>query len=186
MQVVLSSTNVSKVSSVKEAFKKCYDCEVDVLGVRIDSGVNDRPINEEILIGAKNRNKKLFQFCRKNKISFDFLVSIEGGYEKKLDKFYVVSYVVITDESGDEYTSQSIALQISRKMFEHAKNKNSLNAVIGEIIHTNKNKEELGVTGFLTKGFLRRDGIDEDAVITAILACQNNDVYRELDQNIVL
>lgn len=185
MQVILSSTNITKVNSVREAFKKCYDCEVDVLGVRIDSGVNKRPINEEILIGAKHRNKKIRQFCKENNVEFDFLVSIEGGYEKKLDKCYIISYVVITDKAGDEYTSQSIGLQISRKMFEHVSRKQSLNDVISEIIHENKNKEKMGVSGFLTKGFLKREGVDEDAVITAILACQNKDVYKELDQNIV-
>ena len=187
MQVVLSSMSESKKRSVISAFEKCFvDEEIKLKAIGVNSNVSQRPINEEILIGTKNRNKELYRFCNKSDMDIDFFVSIEGGYEKILDKYYLVTYVVMYDRFQEEYTGKSTGLQISRKMYEYAKKQNSLNEVIEKILAVEENKKNLGISGFLTNGFLKRDEQDEVAVINAIQAYINKDNYLILDKNIIL
>ena len=185
MKVIVGSKSKSKINSVKNALKNLFDVdEIDVVGVEVDSGVNDRPINEQIIIGAKNRNKALNRYCLENQIEFDFLISLEGGFEGVIDNYYIVTYVAITDSNGNEASGKSTGLHMSNKMFEYVEKGNSLNRVIEKIIDVEDNKSKLGITGYLTNGELKRDFVDENAVIVAFLCLQNKDKYSELEKNI--
>ena len=71
MKIVLGSTNVSKQRSISIAMNELGFNNVSIIPVSVDSLVSSKPINEDALIGAKNRNYNLYHYCLENNISFD-------------------------------------------------------------------------------------------------------------------
>jgi len=82
IKIFLGSKNISKKETIELALKELNINDFKIITVEVDSHVSSKPINEETLIGAQNRNQELFSYCSKNNIDFDLLISIEGGYEQ--------------------------------------------------------------------------------------------------------
>lgn len=91
--------------------KKLEIDDVSVTLVDVDSMVSSKPINEETLIGAENRNCNLYCYCVENNIPFDLLISIEGGYEQVGNAYFIVTYASIFDIKGNEFIGKSSGLQ---------------------------------------------------------------------------
>jgi len=74
MRVVLGSQNACKLQSTKEVLAMYPKfAEAEVVGVEVNSGVGEQPMNlTETIDGAINRAKVAFKDC-------DFSVGIEGG-----------------------------------------------------------------------------------------------------------
>ena len=82
MKIVLGSMNVSKQRSILIAMNELGFDDISIVPVNVNSLVSSKPINDETLIGAKNRNHGLYNYCMENDISFDLLISIEGGVNR--------------------------------------------------------------------------------------------------------
>ena len=95
MKIVLGSMNVSKQRSILIAMNELGFDDISIVPVNVNSLVSSKPINDETLIGAKNRNHGLYNYCMENDISFDLLISIEGGYEQ-IDNSGSRPYAVVT------------------------------------------------------------------------------------------
>lgn len=173
MKIILGSTNVSKQRSILIAMKELGFDDISIIPVSVNSQVNSKPINDETLIGARNRNKNLYNYCVENDISFDLLVSIEGGYEKIDNTYFIVTYASILDKNGNEFIGKSNGLQITERMFNYVKDGNSLNKVIENILNNSNNKKDNGITGYLTNGYYRRDVFESSAVISAMQTLLN-------------
>lgn len=184
MNIILGSENVSKERAIQLALKELEIEDATITKMTVDSKVSSKPINEDTLLGARNRNQELLNYCRENNIPFDLLISIEGGYEEVADRHYIVTYASIINSEGEEYSGKSESLEISKKMFEWVKNGHSLNKVIESIMQNKENKKKQGITGFLTGGYYRRDKFESSAVVSAILAMLNKDTYKALDNEI--
>lgn len=76
MKIVLGSKNVSKQRSILIAMSELGFDDISITTIDANSLVSSKPINDETLIGARNRNKNLYDYCRENNISFDLLISI--------------------------------------------------------------------------------------------------------------
>jgi non-canonical (house-cleaning) NTP pyrophosphatase len=186
LKVVLGSTSESKKSSIDKAFNDLDIFDYEIVSVPVDSKVSSKPINEEILIGAKNRNNELLDYCKSNNIDFDILISIEGGYEQVGNSYFLVSYAsTYNAKTGNEAIGKSQGLLLTKKMFEWAKSGKSLNQVIESIIHTEGNKRANGLSGYLTNGYYYRSYFDSSAVISALQCLNNLDYYQELDNKLV-
>lgn len=118
MNIILGSKNNSKKDSIVIALNELGITDYNITCIEVNSEVSSKPINEETLIGASNRNKNLLSYCNENIIPFDLLISIEGGYEQVASKFFIVTYASIIDKSGNEFIGKSQGLQISKEMFE--------------------------------------------------------------------
>lgn len=185
MKVVLGSANVSKQRSILIAMKELGIDDVSIELVNVNSLVSSKPINDETLIGARNRNKNLYNYCIENNISFDLLISIEGGYEQIDDTYFIVTYASILDQNGTEFIGKSNGLQITENMFNYVKEEKSLNKVIEEILNSNLNKKDNGITGYLTNGYYRRDKFESSAVISAMQTLLNfKSNYKKLEKEI--
>lgn len=185
MKIVLGSTNVSKQRSISIAMNELGFDDVSIISVSVDSLVSSKPINEDALIGAKNRNYNLYHYCLENNISFDLLISIEGGYEQVADTYFIVSYAAILDSNANEFIGKSNGLQITEKMFNYVKNGNSLNKVIESILGNSSNKKDNGITGYLTNGYYRRDMFEFTAVMSAMQSLINYQLsYQKLEKKI--
>ena len=113
MKILLGSTNVSKQRSISIAMNELGFDDISVIPVNVNSLVSSKPINDETLIGAKNRNHSLYNYCIENDISFDLLISIEGGYEQIDDTYFIVTHASILDSNGNEFIGKSSGLQIT-------------------------------------------------------------------------
>ena len=80
MKIVLGSKNVSKQRSILIAMSELGFDDISITTINANSLVSSKPINDETLIGARNRNKNLYDYCRENNISFDLLISIVTVY----------------------------------------------------------------------------------------------------------
>lgn len=169
IKILLGSNNQSKRNTIEIALEEIGIFNYEIISVAVDSKVSSKPINEETLIGAKNRNKELLQYCKNNNINFDFLISIEGGYEQIGDNdYFIVTYASIIDKLGNEFIGKSQGLPISKKMFEWVCAGKSLNKVIEEIQGTSENKKSNGISGYLTSGYFYRSKFDSSAIVSAM------------------
>ena len=55
-------------------------------------------------------------------------------------------------------------------MYEHIKQGNSLNKAIEEINKTENNKQNSGITGYLTNGLYNKEDVDKDAIISSMIS----------------
>ena len=70
-------------------------------------------------------------------------------------------------------------------MFNYVKEEKSLNKVIEEILNSNLNKKDNGITGYLTNGYYRRDKFESSAVISAMQTLLNfKSNYKKLEKEI--
>lgn len=185
MKIVLGSKNVSKQRSILIAMSELGFDDISITTIDANSLVSSKPINDETLIGARNRNKNLYDYCRENNISFDLLISIEGGYEQIDNTYFIVTYASILDQNGNEFIGKSSGLQITERMFNYVKDGKSLNKVIESILGNSSNKKNNGITGYLTTGYYRRDIFESSAVISAMETLLNfKSNYKKLDKKI--
>ena len=185
MKILLGSTNVSKRRSILIAMNELGFDDISIIPVNVNSLVSSKPINNETLIGAKNRNHSLYDYCMEKDISFELLISIEGGYERIDNTYFIVTYASLLDQDGNEFVGKSSGLQITERMFNYVKDGKSLNKVIESILGNSSNKKDNGITGYLTNGYYRRDIFESSAVISAMQTFLNfKSNYRKLEKKI--
>ena len=75
MNIVVGSTSVHKLEALREACKQLGWCDVEVVGVKATSGVNEHPYGfQETYVGALNRA------CdAKKQTAGDVYIGIESG-----------------------------------------------------------------------------------------------------------
>jgi inosine/xanthosine triphosphatase len=186
MNIILGSLNPSKKRSVEIALSNLGVGNYNIVCFDVPSNVSSKPINNEIILGARNRNHNLKKECINNDISYNYLISIEGGFVAENDRYYMVTYAVIENFDGIEFVGKSAVLEITKKMFEYVKSGNSLNKLIEEINGTEKNKTKGGITGYLTDSeeIYNRSTNDSWSVMGALIPFINYKKYNELDEMI--
>ena len=184
MKIILGSKNLSKKRSIEIALNEMGIVEYTIKCVDVPSKVSSKPIDEEILIGAKNRTVALINYCQKNSVDYDVLISLEGGYEQIENNYFIVTYADVFTKEWGRFIGKSQGMQISEKMFEWVQNGKSLNAVIESIIGIDGNKTKSGITGYLSNGRYSRDEFDADAVMMALTSMKNSEKYLKLDRKI--
>lgn len=185
MKIVLGSTNKSKVNSILLSLNELNVENSSIYMIDAKSNVSSKPINNETLQGAINRNNYLLEHCLENNIEFDCLISIEGGYKQILDKYFIVTYAVLTNEENAMFIGKSVGLEISEKMFSWVKEGKSLNKVIDSIEGNKLNKKENGISGYISNRFYKRDIFDSSAVTSAFVSMINyENNFKKLNRKI--
>lgn len=185
IKIILGSKNSSKKEAIELALKGLNISEFEIVSLEVDSQVSSKPIGEETLNGAHNRNKEILRYCLENNINFDLLISIEGGYEQVGDYYFIVTYASIMDSHENEYFGKSQGLQITKEMFNWVRAGKSLNKIIEEILDTQDNKKGNGISGYLTSGYYYRSYFDSTAVVSAIQFMQNREkTYEDMEQKL--
>ena len=185
MKVLVGSINPSKIRAVKEAFKKLKIQNVEVIGVKAESNVPSKPIGFEILRGCENRNNFLKRYANLEKIDYDYLCSIEGGFSLDENGLpFVVTYALVEDKNGKKSTGKSLGLRLNRKMFKYVRENGSLNKIIEQINGSTNNKQNEGITGFLSNGILSRDNVDHEAAVSSLIPLVFKENYDLISNNI--
>ena len=185
MIILLGSKNPSKKRALEKALKK-LNMKAKIISFDAQSDVNSKPIGYEIIRGADNRNQNLKQLAIQNSIKFDYLCSIEGGFSVDENGLpFVVTYCIIEDDKGKKSTGKSLGIRITKKMFEFIKQGGSLNNLIEKINGNKNNKQNQGITGYLTDGLYNREDIDSESVISSLIPLIYQEKRELLEQAIL-
>lgn len=170
MRVLVGSTNDSKVLGIREAFERYFD-NIDVVGVKCDSGVPDEPIQEDIYLGASNRVSNLKNYAMSNSLEADYFVAVETGLMVLAGKWYNVSIAVIEDNESLHTYGMSPAYPIPNHLVDEIKSKD-LAHVIDRVFDIDKSKPRPKLHGgvtLLTDGIITRVDLTRDATIMALV-----------------
>ncbi len=187
MKIMLGSRNPSKYESLELALHDLGYESYIIDAYDVSSGVSSKPIGFEIIRGADNRNQELKKIAYENNMDYDYLCSIEGGFAMDENGLpFIVTYCIIEDAKGNKSTGKSLGLRLTRTMYEYLRSGNSLNKVIEQIIGNGNNKQNGGITGYLTNGLLSREKVDKDAVLSAFVPLLFQEQRKLLDNEIKL
>ena len=92
MRVLVGSTNPVKIAAVKTAFGK-YFPDIQVKGIKTNSGVSPQPVGEETFRGAKTRALSLVKIQQA-----DYYVGIEGGIHQLDNKWFAFGCMCVMDK----------------------------------------------------------------------------------------
>ncbi len=103
MKIAVTSENKLKINAVEKAYLS-IGIKPQIIGYTANSEVGEQPVNEQTLLGARNRIKSI-----KPKVeNIDRIISIENGIfeenNKWLDKAVVILYNVKNDKEYIEYS----------------------------------------------------------------------------------
>lgn len=174
MKIALGSKSDKKYNALVSSLDLLNINDYIIDCYKVDSNVSDNPINEETLLGAKNRNNNL----KKISNDYDMYVSIEAGFTKEDDNYYVDTYCVVNYKDND-YIGMSSRLRITDKVFNYVKEGNVLHLLVQRLqgSHTDD-----GVVGYLSNGNLKRTEVEVESVVRALEKALNIDSnYKSLD-----
>jgi len=174
IKVFVSSENPVKIEATKEAFLKYFE-DVEVKGIKVDSGVSNQPINDETFIGAKNRAFNLKKFCEKNNMKADFFVGIEGGIININSKWFGIGAICIVSEKGDIGFGTSPLFQLPKNIIENLLKGKELGEVMDEITEDKNTKQKYGAIGFFTKGKMNRKDLYVAGLTVALVPFLNKE-----------
>ena len=175
MNIVIGTTSKSKINALKNALNKLNINDYNIIPVKAQSNVQENPINEETKLGAHNRNNYIKNYCEKNNINYDILISIEAGYTKEEENYYIDSYTCVIYKN-QTYFGQSPRVQITKNIFNYAEQQHPLHVLINELL----NKESInGFIGFVTNNKIKRADVETYSIVQALSKCLNIDYMPE-------
>ncbi|MCI8444222.1 MAG: inosine/xanthosine triphosphatase [Clostridia bacterium] len=176
MKILVATKNPGKIEGAKQAFEKYFD-NVQIEGISASSNVGNQPINQEILLGAKNRVKNLKEYAINNNIEADFYVSSEAGITDLLGEWIDINAVVIEDSKGFQSVGTSQGFPIPNKYIEEIK-ETELGKVMDKIFSGKELGKGKGGISILTKDEVSRIDLTRNAFIMALTKHINGEIWR--------
>ncbi len=176
MNIVIGTTSESKINALKKSLKELNIDNYNIIPVKAKSNVRENPINEETKLGAQNRNEYIKNYCESSNIDYDILISIEAGYTKEDEKYFIDSYACATYKKQTHF-GQSPRVKITENIFNYAVDQNPLHVLINKIL----NKEYIdGFIGFFTNDSIKRSDIESYCISQALSKCFNIEYQPEI------
>lgn len=161
MLVGVGSTNPVKLEAVRRAFSKFW--EVEVKGVKVESGVSDEPIGIEAIEGARNRAREALRI-----LNADFGVGIEGGIFHLFGKYYCAGFVWIERRDGASSSGTSGWFECPMSFLPELLRGRELGSLMAELSGKPDIKREEGAIGFFTRGAVNRVDLYTHGVLMAL------------------
>jgi len=164
LKIAVGSTNPVKIAATKNVMKKIYGNSVEVVPIKVESGVSHTPIGEEEIVrGAKNRAIRALQA-----IQADIGVGMEGGIVKKFGEWFLTGWCAVVDRSGKFSLGSSVYMLLPDSVVERVLKGEELGVVFDDITGMHDTKKTIGAIGILTKRLLTRQKAWEDSLIYAM------------------
>lgn len=176
MKILMGTKNPGKIEGARIAFERYFD-DVEIEGVKVNSEVGDQPINEKILIGAKNRVNNLKKYAENNNIKADFYISSEAGITNSLGEWIDINLAVIEDKEGFQSIGTSQGFPIPEKYIDEIR-ETELGKVMDRIFSGNDLGKGKGGISVLTKGEISRIDLTKNAFIMALTQYINSNIWR--------
>lgn len=174
MKVVIGSKNPVKITAVQEAFKKVWPDESFVFeGVEVQSGVSDQPMSDlESIAGATNRAERAMETA-----GADYGVGLEGGIQKIGDKWFDCGWIVILSKEGKKGIGSSLRMETPPQMMELINQGMELGYVVDRLFNATNTKQGAGHFGLMTNNAIDRKSGYRDAIIAALAAFINPQIF---------
>ena len=164
IKILIGSKNKGKIEGAKLAFEK-YFSDFEIISENMPSNVSDQPLNEEILLGARNRIKGLKDLKIKD---IDFYISSEAGLINIGKTWININMGVIEDSNGYESVGTSQGFMIPDNKVEKVKQK-TLGVVMDEIFNADGLSKLKGGINLLTMGEVSRIQLVRDSFVLALV-----------------
>lgn len=173
IQIVVASKNPVKLDAVKEGLSAFLNEEIALLGVSVDSGVPDQPMNgAETLLGAITRvNNAKLKFPGHN-----FYVGVEGGVEESDLGLMAFAWIVISNGEiiGRARTASFFLPPEVAKLVHEGMELGHADDVV---FRKNNSKQQNGAIGLLTNDAITRKSLYLPAVQMAFIPFLNPELY---------
>jgi inosine/xanthosine triphosphatase len=176
MRILVGSENPIKHEAVHEAFSHYYE-DIEIVGLKVPSGVPDQPINEETLRGAENRAEILKELNESENYEAEFFVGVEGGIIKKYGKWFAFGGMCIMHKSGKRSFGTSAHFELPQMVSKRLIEREELGDVMDEIIKMKNTKQNMGAIGFFTNGVMNRKELYVPGIIAALVPFNHEDMY---------
>jgi len=176
MKILVGSTNPTKVNAVAEAFSHFCD-GINVQGMAAPSGVAAQPVGEETYIGARNRAEWLAEHNRAQGLGATYCVGIEGGIERRYDRWFGFGVMVILDRQGHIGIGISPQFELPGPVTARLDAGLELGHVMDEMLNTEHTNRKGGAIGHFSRGVLSRQDITAQGVIMALVPFLNQEIF---------
>jgi inosine/xanthosine triphosphatase len=177
MEILVGTKNSGKVESVYECFSNHFS-DLEIQGVDVESGISEQPLSmKETVKGSKNRVLNLKKYCHENKISYDYLIGLEGGVTKTNVGCFSFTVCCIMDKDGIISFGFSPMYLLPQKIVSRLFSGEELGPVMDEIIGESDTKVKLGAIGYLTDENINRKDLTKLAVEMALVPLQKKELY---------
>lgn len=177
MKVLIATKNQGKIEGATKALKKFFD-GVEVLGIPVDSNVPDQPVNDDILIGAKNRVKNLKIYAKENNLSADLYLAIESGITNSLGSWMITNIAVVEDKNSCVSVGTSPSFPVPERLVQDVI-KRDLSQVMNDVFSKDDERHNHGGgIQLLTHNNLSRIDLTEFAFIMALTTFVNDDLWK--------
>lgn len=152
MKFILGTKNEAK----KRAVLKWIEAEgfevSEVIGVSVDSGIDEMPFSDEDCIkGALNRAKNALAESE----GFDYGIGMEGGVCVKADMMFLVGWVAIVDVNGAIGVASSGHIEVPDFIRKELENGKELGPLMAEL-HDKDVRNLEGAMGIFSGGRVSR------------------------------
>lgn len=172
MMVAVGSKNPAKIEGVRRAFIKFFG-GVEVIGIKVDSGVENQPFNNETIAGAVNRAKNAYSD------KFDFSVGIEAGLFKFPSTLTgYIDFQVACIYDGKKYTiGFGPGFEYPPTVVKEVVYGREVGKVMEKITGIDNLGKKHGAIGYLTKKKVVRRDLTEIATTMALIPWVNSKLY---------
>ncbi len=174
MKVLVGSTNPVKRASVEEAFGLFFDTP-HVRGVAVPSGVPDQPVNDETLIGARNRATALRALRAARGV--DYFVGIEGGIVEQAERVFAFGGMCVVDRQGREALGSSPHFELPPDVAREVLAGRELGMVMDEMTGQQNSKHKGGAIGHFTRGVMDRRALYVAGLVVTLVPFLNHALY---------
>ncbi len=159
VKVRVGSRNPAKLAGVKAAFERFFQQGVEVIPVKVDSGVPDQPYGEQAMEGAVNRARRAWGDC-------DFSVGVEAGLFE-LGRTFVANWICIFDGKR-EYLGMSPWFELDARLAQAIREHREMEEVMERELGVKGIGDRMGAVGVFTRGAMDRAKFTEAGVLAAL------------------
>ncbi len=171
--VIIASTNPVKIEAARRGFTALFGPGYRFEGIAVPSGVSDQPRSDaETRRGARNRAAR----ARQRRPEADFWVGIEGGIEDTPEGMAAFAWVHIAgkDLVGEARTGTFFLPPAVARLVRQG---HELGYADDVVFQSHNSKQNAGAIGLLTDGVIDRTALYQHAVVLALAAFKNRELY---------
>lgn len=176
MKILVGSKNPIKLEAVEEAFSLYYS-NINIIGINVESGVPNQPINNETFVGAENRALALQKINIEQNFNADFFVGIEGGIQNNHNKWFAYGCMCLIGKDGKKSFGTSAHFELPKVVTSQLLDRKELGHVMDEIMKQENTKQKGGAISYFTAGKMNRKELYIPGLISALIPFQHENLY---------